>query len=544
MPNNVLRSYNSFSVPDSVMNAVISALENGMKKARSGSKIQRLELSKKGYRQDIVIGDLYVIPASVCASSEGFPSVLLMAELSHITDPEFKIAAQQHLKAGEELTKEQLQLIKTKVFTDAKGKAQTLIVYVPAWADKLNYRSFLYDPETLYYWIRDYVFCTPFNPSLSATFDQIRAIDEGVGYKASIVPEQQHLFKVAPSAVNAFPDLVKSEDGASKTASYKPKRKLRFTAADIPEVEKEVLSDDELELINGLETLVKEKVEGEVKPIDVVSSLAATYGGRAKRCTVEIVPNEEINPEPAAETVVATEDKKSYSLVVPGRVLENFYPELQGELVEHPEGNAPDPDMVDPISGNKGPRPAQGLSGFGGTYQLEGVPLRREVSLRGPNFQTDFYGVHDDLDPRAFMSSLNKTASAESDVKGFIKLVLGDFVASLVAGFSVTKRPLMFEDAPGTMDIPLQDVFYKDGSIISSYGAPVIEQMKTTISKIGQGELKEIIDDSWAQAAVWSGDKENGYVYEVYARAKALDTMTHTLTIEFVAGSQVGAENA
>jgi len=144
MPSKIMRTFTIQAVPDAILNAVVSAVEEGVKKAKKSGNIQRLELTKKGYRLDLVFGELFVVPPSVCASAEDFPAILLKSSLVHGLNAEeaveFKFATQD---GNATLHKEVLKRAK-ELFKNKEGKEVCLLAFAPTWAHSSSFRTFVY----------------------------------------------------------------------------------------------------------------------------------------------------------------------------------------------------------------------------------------------------------------------------------------------------------------------------------------------------------------------------------------------------------------
>ena len=758
--NKALRSFTA--IPDATMVTLLATVEDGVKKAKKGGVIQRLELTKKCYRSDIVFGDLYIVPASVCASSEDFPTMLLLANLKHCISPESMTDFTLHRQGSDKLSSDKLKMAKECLFTGADGKEKTLIVFCPSWADDASYISFPYDEETAFYHLRDLVFSAPFNPSLSSVFEQMKAMDPDVGYRIDSIPTQQHVFKTptlvtGDGPVRFFPDLVKAEveEEYPKKEKKASRPSFRLTAANkSPE-----FADEEVEVIRALETQIQKNI-GDAG-MDTFKVDASVLAGAYKRANhkqaeveTEVQPDQEVkgkniimpedqrvnpndpsfshvepelkqgklhkftavlmekagvrvykdagiadkglrsqpdycepgsketissetvdgpDPKKAAEgdvpgpstenvskalrllddvqnlgvelesgvntdelltqakgkltrlhdlqlgedvmskvnaiietmgqkpagwdwltqsmadlrtavegtvdgekvdgrteetleqkdeAVTSSTDKIAISLLVPGRVLENFYPELLNEVVDHPEPDLANPNVVDPLSAvprspegmltNPGgvdpmgdsPGTNPGPGGIGGVrspYMVDGVPMRQEMNLRGPSYQDDFYRRRDDLSPSTLTmaASLNKQAGeAETfQLSKFLKSVVGDFVASMISGYGVSKREFPFSSTPAEFQINLGEVLQVSTGMGANQMAPS-ETLKAVISKMSDIEIAEALKSAWAQGAIWNDETETseGFTFEVYARAEKLDPASLTFTLKFVTG--------
>ena len=71
------KSFQSFTVSEELLAKVAEAVIAGEKEARSSGNMQSFEVFYWGFRQNIVIGRIYVIPASICNKREDFPTALL-----------------------------------------------------------------------------------------------------------------------------------------------------------------------------------------------------------------------------------------------------------------------------------------------------------------------------------------------------------------------------------------------------------------------------------------------------------------------------------
>jgi hypothetical protein len=256
-----MRTFSIQAVPDAILNAVVSAVEDGVKKAKKSGGVQRLELTKKGYRQDLVFGELFVIPPSVCGSAKDFPSILLKSSLVHGLSAEeaveFKFATQDgNAKLHAEVLKRAKNLFKNK-----EGKDTCLLAFAPTWGHYSSFRTFPYEPETVTAVLQNLVFAAPVNPALSSVFDQIKARDEDFPLKVVNVPHEQHVFNFASENVDQ-PDLNKGDDeGKTKKASM-VRSKLRLTAASAEDAKADLISKDERAVLDALDASIAKGVKG------------------------------------------------------------------------------------------------------------------------------------------------------------------------------------------------------------------------------------------------------------------------------------------
>lgn len=261
MSNAILRSYQVFGADDQVLTAAAEAVKKAVKDAKSKGAVQKVTLSRKGYRHDLEVGDIYVVPTSVCDDPEDFPTILLNANLRQHTTGEGMVEFQMGALADpKELSRETLQDFKKVCFKNSKGDIAPLIVFAAAWAHPSAYQSFAYDEDTLVAMLRDVAYASPFDPSLSSAFDQLKAVDPDSAAHTRIAPVTQHIFSMPKSKDPVYPTFAKGleiagADGDTKKASLDVRAsvRLRRTAADIPEVSGEELSGDEVNLFQSLE---------------------------------------------------------------------------------------------------------------------------------------------------------------------------------------------------------------------------------------------------------------------------------------------------
>ena len=250
---------------------------------------------------------------------------------------------------------------------------------------------------------------------------------------------------------------------------------------------------------------------------------------------------------------------------VPSQVIQEFYPELQHELVSYPNvTNAPmtNPDISGDIHStpeyNEGdlpgsiedvfstmsrigyistsPAPAMGLGIEAQPQVLEGAPLRKDNLIRGPQFIDEFYQNFEGIDG-ATLTLASKTAGMEDKEQFslFLKRVMGEVAASFIAAYKVTSR-LPLNKVPGVGEIqlalveqPIQNVF----NVVNSGS-----RVKALIDKLTDSEQEDAINEAWAQAAVWNDSKDGGFILEVFVRAETLDQDSMILKYRYVLGTK------
>lgn len=138
----------------------------------------------------------------------------------------------------------------------------------------------------------------------------------------------------------------------------------------------------------------------------------------------------------------------------------------------------------------------------------------------------------------AFLKNLKKTAGADEAKQFaiFLKKVCGEVAATFVAMFKVTSRP-MLDQVPGKGEIQLAQVEQPQGlSSFNIYNQS--SRVKYLMDKLTDSEIKDAINGSSAQAAVWHDGEEGGYVYEVFVRIDDIDTESLIATYSFIIGTK------
>ncbi len=318
-----------------------------------------------------------------------------------------------------------------------------------------------------------------------------------------------------------------------------------------------------------------------------MESLKAAKAALAKVRTT--MANEKRAGEGVAKTPEEIEKEAGFNFFFPGQALREVAPELQHELVDYPnDTNTPMlyPDIVGDtqevpeevalaaaLEGaldttivayvSTSPAGAAGIGRDGKPEVLEGAPLRKENDIRGMMFTDEFYGQQEGVPGRAFASKqafikaimateeakvfgqafaflngLKKTAGADEAKQFaiFLKKVCGEVAATFVAMFKVTSRP-MLDQVPGKGEIQLAQVEQPQGlSSFNIYNQS--SRVKYLMDKLTDSEIKDAINGSSAQAAVWHDGEEGGYVYEVFVRIDDIDTESLIATYSFIIGTK------
>src|SRR5271157_3994193 len=78
------KSFQIFTVSEELLAKVTEAVQAGEKEARSSGNIQSFEVFCHGFRQNISLGRIMVVPPAVCNDKETIPTAILHGELVRI----------------------------------------------------------------------------------------------------------------------------------------------------------------------------------------------------------------------------------------------------------------------------------------------------------------------------------------------------------------------------------------------------------------------------------------------------------------------------
>jgi len=187
---------------------------------------------------------------------------------------------------------------------------------------------------------------------------------------------------------------------------------------------------------------------------------------------------------------------------------------------------------------------AIGIGRDGKPQVLEGAPLRKEWDIRGPMFSDEFYANYPGVPGRylAMSGSFGKKAATPGGQKemlgDFLKKVVGEIAVTFCAAYKVTSRPVGLDRVPGTGEVNLVSV---ENSVNNwpFYAGEVGGRVKFLLEEMNDSDIRDAINDAWAQASVWhSGSASGNFTYEVFVRAESIDTDSMTLKYKFVTGTK------
>lgn len=292
-----LKSFQSFQVNDGLLGQVVEAVKAGEKEARSTGDIQTFEVFYKGFRQNIAIGRVMVIPAKVADSRETFPIALLYGTIMkecfgeeaadlityRIGDTEF-----------DEYSKADLASLKDKIFKNKEtGKYDSIVIFAPAWLNQREYVHFRFtkDDEKLTNLVRHLIFSAYFNPALSSAFNALMTDVSTDKLDVVNITPKLNFPGIAENPLKDYPDFQKM--GANRA------KKIFLTLKTADAITKEQLEPAELDVFDALNNVV-EKAMG-VKPI---KDVAKHQGSLKKVAYVEHVPGHKNSQGEAAPWVI------------------------------------------------------------------------------------------------------------------------------------------------------------------------------------------------------------------------------------------------
>jgi hypothetical protein len=248
------KSYQIFTVSEELLAKVTEAVQAGEKEARSSGNIQSFEVFCHGFRANISLGRIMVVPASVCNDKKDFPTALLHGALVRIFGwGGEEIADLVEKKIGEsefdEYSQADFDSLKESLFKDVRtGEEASLVVFAPNWMNSREYICFHFtkDEAELKNDLRHQVFSAYYNPSVSSAFNALMTnVDTTKVDVTDITPKLSYPF-ITANPMKQFPNLEKS-------AAYKKATVLlnRKTADDIT---KQTLDPQELDVFEALDT--------------------------------------------------------------------------------------------------------------------------------------------------------------------------------------------------------------------------------------------------------------------------------------------------
>jgi hypothetical protein len=254
------KSFQIFTVSEELLQKVVEAVQAGEKEARSSGNVQSFEVFCHGFRQNISLGRIMVVPAKVCNDRQNFPTALLHGALVRVFGTggeEVADLIEKKIGAGEfdEYSQADFDTIKKELFTDAKtGEEASLVVFAPNWMNSREYVCFHFsdNAEQLKNDLRHLVFSAYYNPAVSSAFNALMTnVDTTKVDVTDITPKLSYPF-LSENPLKQFPQLEKSAGWKRATVL------LNRKTAD--EIAKQTLDPQELDVFDSLNQALEQSL--------------------------------------------------------------------------------------------------------------------------------------------------------------------------------------------------------------------------------------------------------------------------------------------
>lgn len=250
-----LKSWQSFQVNDGLLQKVVEAVKAGEKQARTSGDVRSLEVFYHGFRQNIAIGKIYVLPAKIADKLEGFPTTLLYGCLVKQYGGE-EMADLLSKKIGDnefdEYSDASMEDIKEKLFRNAEGDFSSLILFAPAWWNKREYISFHFnsDDAILSDLVRHLVFGAYFDPRLSSGFNALMTDVSTDKLDVTDITPKLPFPSLSESPLKEFPVLLKVGANGAKRVNFNQKIADALTKQQLQPQESDVIEALDLAIGN------------------------------------------------------------------------------------------------------------------------------------------------------------------------------------------------------------------------------------------------------------------------------------------------------
>jgi hypothetical protein len=498
------------SVSGGILDNVFRAVQEAKETAVSKKEVQTIDVYSRGHRVDVSWGKIMIIPPSVCDSFENIPAALRNgAGFREFTGDDWANFESYRLAESEFETPDQklIDEFKNRVFKGEGNRFVPVILFQPSWSysrDAIIVR-WIKDDARLKEAIRHLCFGAYFDPAHSSMFNAMVTTED----RLSTDNITGHTF------ISAFGWSPESEDPSRVGA---------------PLMEKKA-SNGHIRIAATSDNLKRIMAILDAKDEDTQKDEEDAFFESLEEVLMNVTPDK----EEVKEAKVASE-----AWFLPGQVIKEFYPEMQEDMLRYPvQNNSGMPESMSCVSDI--PAPAT-LNPKPSVLQ-ESVPLRREMELRGPGFMDDFYRSVVTIDPSHLMMAAGKKAAEEVDPKAeminILQGVCGEIVATLLAAYRVTQKPL-------AMGVPGDGTVSLNPNIPGSPCVTVSPQMDlflhdrivTMCSKLNDGDLQEVVNQAWAQGAVWCDGDKGGFTYEVLVRTESFDDATLELKYKYLVNTK------
>jgi hypothetical protein len=275
-----IKSFQSFTVSQGLLAKVVEAVKAGEKEARTSGDVKSFEVFYKGFRQNIAIGRIYIVPVKVASSLKDFPVALLYGTVVRELNLGEEVADLIEKKIGEsefdEYSQLDIQKLKDTLFYDAESEEyRSLILFAPHWTNTREYVVFKFtaDDAKLSNLLRHLVFSVYFNPAVSSAFDALMTtVDTHKLDITDITPKLTYPF-LSENPLREYPDFVKQGGWA--------KPKIFLTAKTADAITKEVLDPQELNVFEALDSALTEATFPNTEGMDEVADFKGPSGSNS-----------------------------------------------------------------------------------------------------------------------------------------------------------------------------------------------------------------------------------------------------------------------
>ena len=218
------KGFQMFTVSEELLAKVTEAVQAGEKKARSSGDIQSFEVFCHGFRMNISLGRIMIVPPAVCNDRKNFPTALLHGALVRVfgTGGE-EIADLVEHKIGDsefdEYSQADFDTIKKSLFTDSRTEKEAcLIVFAPNWMNSREYICFHFtkDESELKNNLRHQVFSAYYDPAVSSAFNAMMTNVNTTKVDVTDITPKMNFPFLAENLLKEYPELVKQASGFKK----------------------------------------------------------------------------------------------------------------------------------------------------------------------------------------------------------------------------------------------------------------------------------------------------------------------------------------
>lgn len=266
----VVKSFQMFTVSEELLQKVVEAVQAGDKKARSSGDIQSFEVFCHGFRQNIALGRIYIVPPAICNDRKNFPTALLYGAIVRIFGTggeEVADLIEHKMGVGEfdEYSQADFDTIKEQLFVDPQTEKEAcLVLFAPNWMNTREFISFHFtkDSDKLKNNLRHQVFSAYYAPYVSSAFNALMTNVNTTKVDVTDITPKLSMPFLAGSLLREYPVLVK------QAGKQKPTVLLNSKTADA--IEKESLDPQELNVFEALDTALENSLQPDTRDAEAV----------------------------------------------------------------------------------------------------------------------------------------------------------------------------------------------------------------------------------------------------------------------------------